>query len=226
MSIEGTYVLLKTLTLLMVPSVLDVGDRTDAPDHPRRGYRAAQRSGRTSVWPLVTVSRLVPSLFISFIKPAVDEADSPRTATMAATPIAMPRADRPARSLRVRMPTARQAGHVAQAQVRGYGWRTGYSCRRPWRPEEAAGGGPSETTKPSSNRTTRFSARRHPHVVGDDGDGGALGVELGEQVEHRGPRGRVQVASGLVSQHDGRAADDGPGNGHALALATRELGGE
>ena len=37
--------------------------------------------------------------------------------------------------------------------------------------------------------------------------------------------GLVEVAGGLVGQHDGRAAHQGPGDGHPLALAARELGG-
>ena len=56
------------------------------------------------VCPLVTVSRLVPSLAISPSSPAWEEAARPRTATIAAMPIAMPSADRAARSLRVRSP--------------------------------------------------------------------------------------------------------------------------
>ena len=105
MSIEGTYVLLKTLTLFMVPSHWTSVTGPMRPIIPGAAM-GSSAVWPSSVWPLVTVSRLVPSLFISFIKPAVDEDDRPRTATMAATPIAMPRADRPARSLRVRMPTA------------------------------------------------------------------------------------------------------------------------
>src|SRR3984885_5296257 len=57
------------------------------------------------LWPLLTVSRLVPSWLISLSRPAWDEADSPSTATMAATPIAIPRADSPARNFWVRSPT-------------------------------------------------------------------------------------------------------------------------
>ena len=145
---------LKTLTLLMVPS------HWTSVTGPMRPIIPGAATGSSavwpsSVWPLVTVNRLVPSLFILFIKPAVDEDDSPRTATMAATPIAMPRADRPARSLRVRMPTAdRRAMSCRRRCVAKVA--KGYSCPPPWRPEEAAGGGPSETTKPSSNRTTRL----------------------------------------------------------------------
>ena len=56
------------------------------------------------VCPLVTVSRLVPSAWISASSAAEEEAARPRTATIAATPIAMPSADSPARSLRVRSP--------------------------------------------------------------------------------------------------------------------------
>src|SRR5258707_1852106 len=69
--------------------------------------------------PLATVSRLVPSLLISASSPADDDADRPSTATMAATPIAIPSADSPARSLRVRRPTparrARSAGRSPPA---------------------------------------------------------------------------------------------------------------
>src|SRR5215467_15410110 len=57
-----------------------------------------------SFWPLLTVSRLVPSWLISFNRPASEEAESPSTATIAATPIAMPSADSPARRRRVRRP--------------------------------------------------------------------------------------------------------------------------
>ena len=56
------------------------------------------------VCPLVTVSRLVPSRAISASSAAWAEAARPSTATIAATPIAMPSADSPARSLRVRSP--------------------------------------------------------------------------------------------------------------------------
>ncbi len=54
--------------------------------------------------PLVTVSRLVPSAAISAFSPAAEEDDRPSTATMAATPMVMPSAERAARSLRVRTP--------------------------------------------------------------------------------------------------------------------------
>ena len=58
-----------------------------------------------TLWPLLTVSRLVPSWLISASRPAWEDADRPSTATIAATPIAIPRADSAARSFRVRSPT-------------------------------------------------------------------------------------------------------------------------
>ncbi len=56
--------------------------------------------------PFCAVSRLVPRAEISASSPAWEEDDNPSTATIAATPIAMPSADSDARSLRVRRPTA------------------------------------------------------------------------------------------------------------------------
>jgi hypothetical protein len=53
---------------------------------------------------LVTVSRLVPRALSSLSNPDWEDDDSPSTATMAATPMAMPRADSPARSFLVRNP--------------------------------------------------------------------------------------------------------------------------
>src|SRR5262249_35559536 len=50
-------------------------------------------------------SVLAPSWLISAISPACEEADSPRTPTIAAVPIAIPSADSAARSGRERSPT-------------------------------------------------------------------------------------------------------------------------
>src|SRR5262245_53130964 len=64
--------------------------------------------------PGATVSRFVPRRSISASKPACDDDDRPSTATIAATPIAMPSDDSAARRRRVRRPTlatrARSAG--------------------------------------------------------------------------------------------------------------------
>ena len=81
------------------------------------------------VWPFSTTSRLVPSEEISFKSPAEAEEESPRTATMAATPMAMPSADSPARSLRVRNPTVERRPRSEGSQLvdgeglgGGHGW--------------------------------------------------------------------------------------------------------
>ena len=75
-----------------------------------RAIIAGATSGSSAVlpaklWPLVTVRRFVPSLSISSSSPAWLEEDRPSTATIAATPIAIPNADRAARIRRVRSPT-------------------------------------------------------------------------------------------------------------------------
>src|SRR6202453_3648489 len=57
------------------------------------------------LWPLVTIRRFVPSRSISSSRPACEEEDRPSTATIAATPIAIPNAESPARIRRVRNPT-------------------------------------------------------------------------------------------------------------------------
>jgi hypothetical protein len=53
-------------------------------------------------------------------------------------------------------------------------------------------------------------------VVGDDGDGAALPVELAEQFEDRFAGGGVEVAGGFVGEEDGRVVDQRAGDGGAL----------
>ena len=99
----------------------------------------------------MTVSRLVPSRLISFSSPAWEDEDNPSTATMAATPMAMPSADSPARSRRVRNPTlARRAGRGGAA-----GGRSGRRRSRPGSPRWREAGGVSATMRPSSISTRR-----------------------------------------------------------------------
>ena len=77
---------------------------------PIRAIIPGAASGNSAGWPnrlcpFVTVSRFVPSLSISASSPAWEDEDSPSTATIAATPMAMPSADSAARTRRVRSPT-------------------------------------------------------------------------------------------------------------------------
>jgi hypothetical protein len=102
---EGISGLRKAFTLFTVPvscTWMTPGNRAIIPG-AATGNSAVPP---VMVWPFCTVSRLVPSLAISASNPAWEEADRPSTAVIAATPIAMPSADKPARSLRVRSPTA------------------------------------------------------------------------------------------------------------------------
>ncbi len=59
--------------------------------------------------------------------------------------------------------------------------------------------------------------------VGDHHDGGALVVQLGEQVHHLLAVLGVEVASGLVGEDELGVGDHGAGDGHALLLSAREL---
>ena len=81
-----------------------------------------------SVCPFVTVRRFVPSLSISESRPACEEADKPSTATIAATPIAIPSAESAARTRRVRNPTL---AIRARSDRRSRGDSTGTSVIEP-----------------------------------------------------------------------------------------------
>src|SRR3954469_2763320 len=62
-------------------------------------------------------------------------------------------------------------------------------------------------------------------LVGDQDHGVARPVELVEELHDLLGSGRVEVAGGLVGEQDGRLVDQGAGDGHALALAARQLVG-
>ena len=59
--------------------------------------------------------------------------------------------------------------------------------------------------------------------MGDHHDGGALLVQLGEQVHHLLAILGVEVAGGLVGEDELGVGDYGAGDGHALLLSAREL---
>jgi hypothetical protein len=63
-------------------------------------------------------------------------------------------------------------------------------------------------------------------VVGDEDEGGAFdAVEFEQKLENVSAVGGVEVAGGLVGEHDGRVQDEGAGEGDALLLAAGELDG-
>ena len=62
--------------------------------------------------------------------------------------------------------------------------------------------------------------------MGDEDEGGAFdAVEVEEEFEDVRAVGGVEVAGGLVGEDDGRAEDEGAGEGDALLLAAGELDG-
>ena len=193
------------------------------------------------VCPLVTVSRLVPRRAISASSAAWEEAARPRTATIAATPIAMPSADSPARSLRVRSPmlarAARSPGRSrAAAGVAGRGDvvvmtvlpARARSGRPPPRRRRPRGRGRDGTGVGDDVPVEHLDAPPRPGgdrvVVGDDDDRRPLLVEFFQQGQDRGAGGRVQVPGRLVGQQHRRAAGDRPGDRDPLPLAPRQLG--
>ncbi len=62
--------------------------------------------------------------------------------------------------------------------------------------------------------------------VGHHDDGGALVVQLAEQLHHLAAVLRVEVAGGLVGKDELGTGDDGTGDGDALLLTAGELAGE
>src|SRR5579871_3903799 len=162
--------------------------------------------------PLVTVSRLVPSLSISASSPACDDADSPSTATIAATPMAMPSADNAARNRRVRTPTlatrATSAGRsragastastsVVTDALRAAGDMTKGNMTAAvirWRGlRRRIGHNP-----PVADVDAPGKVAGHVTVVGDHHDRGAPGVELFEHGHDGRARTGVEVARRLV----------------------------
>ena len=121
----------------------------------------------------------------------------PSTATIEATPIAIPSADSAARARRVRRPSA---------PVRSTSAAVMRAPAPPSRDLHAAG--------------ERVGDRM---VVRDRHDRRARRVQLLQQREDVRAGAGVQVAGGLVGEQDRRAADQRPGDRHALALAAREL---
>ena len=64
-------------------------------------------------------------------------------------------------------------------------------------------------------------------AVGDEEEGGLVAVaEVAHELEDGLAGGGVEVAGGFVGEEDGRAVDEGAGDGDTLLLAAAELAGE
>ena len=180
------------------------------------------------LWPFCTVSRLVPSAAISAFSPAERDADKPEHGHDRRHP------DRDAQR--------RQRGpQLAGAQAdRGQPGQVGRPAAGP-APGRAGHGPRSRKPMARSPATVAFRG------VGDDLPSSistwrcirsatcwlwvtttmvvAGLVELAEQVQDRRAGGLVQVAGGLVGQHDRGLPGDRPGDRHPLPLPAGQLGG-
>ena len=168
----------------------------------------------------------VPSRSISASSPACEEDDKPRTATIAAVPIAIPSADSAARSGRARSPTlvTRSASfrrkRPASALMTSVPRRRDVQGRRRGATIVAGVGDHLAVQHPDLARQLIGEAR----VVGDHDDRGAGGVELADELHDRCAGGAVEVPGRLVGEHDRRTPDEGPGDRNPLPLPSRELG--
>ena len=167
--------------------------------------------------PGVTVSRSVPSASSAASSSRPPDADTPTTATMAATPIATPPAVSALRNRRLRtLPTATATASHARSRLRG-----GEAASRrhePWTTGRGVVGDAAVAERDGAGQ-----GAGELRVVGDDGDRRAVAVQVTQQVDDRGSRGGVEVAGGLVGQQEGRGTDDRAGDGDALLLAAGEL---
>ncbi len=163
--------------------------------------------------------------------------ERPSTATIAATPIAIPSADSAARTLRVRRPTAREPREVSGAQLvhrqggRGHGRPHAVLTNGVW--VGTAGGARlsgcrryasvarvlSATMRPSSISICRGTcARRSSRSWVITMIVAPSSLQLLRAGRARLAGGTVEVAGRLVGEHDRRLADQRAGDRDALAL--------
>src|SRR5215470_8705472 len=163
---------------------------------------------------------------------ACEDAETPSTETIAPMPMAMPSADSAARSFLARSPElpirSTSEGRSCLIFVRG-----GIRAIGVWGVPRGYGAPPGRHSSPMAvshhaaveQHDLPVQADRDPLVVGDDHDRGPVGVQLGEQLEDARAGAAVEVPGRLVGEHDGRPADDGPGDRDPLPLAAGQLRG-
>ena len=82
------------------------------------------------------------------------------------------------------------------------------------------------TTRPSRSSTWRSAKRGDVRVVGHENDAVALAVQLLEEGQDLLARARVESPGGLVGEEERGTVGQGARDGHPLALAAGELGGQ
>src|SRR5580658_3538955 len=158
--------------------------------------------GSSAGWPrpgfwACTLIRL-PSWPSSFSRPVLDDWEMPSTPTMAAMPMLMPSADNIARTRRLRSPRAPTRSRSRPDS------REPPAAGRAGRGRALSRAGRRITDDPPvSDFDAPLHGRGHVVIVGDDHDGGAVGVQLAEQPQDGRAGGGVQVAGGLVGHDQG-----------------------
>src|SRR5579859_5162101 len=191
---------------------------------PMREIMPSAVTGSSAGWPrpvfwTCTLIRL-PSWPSSFSRPVLDDWEMPSTPTMAAMPMLMPSADSAARTRRLRsprLPTRSRSRRDSREPPAPAAGRAGRG-----RPLSRAGRCITDDP-PVSDLDMPLHGRGHVVVVRDDHDGGAVAVQLAEQLQDGRAGGGVQVAGRLVGHDQGGPPGQGPRDGGALLLAAREL---
>ena len=149
--------------------------------------------------------------------------DSPSVATSAPTPITVPSTVSATRAGRASRPASASVA-MSWAHMRG---RPAAEPRRRGRGSERRGRFTlnSSVSRPSTIRTRRSACCGDVLLVRDHDERQAVRAELVEQREHRVGVGRVEVAGRLVAQQQAVVGHQRAGDGHALLLATGQLGG-
>src|SRR6516164_2979551 len=171
---------------------------------------AGARRGR-SFWlvlanavPGWTVSRSVPRRSSWATRLALDDSETPMTATSAAIPTAIPRTASAARRRPVRSP-------VRPILAASAGFR-----------RELDGGLSCMVSSGDDGGQLRLVGDHGP-VADLDRARDAVGAQLHEELEDRVAGVGVEVSGRLVGEHEGRVADERAGDRDALALPARQL---
>src|ERR1039458_5256632 len=179
---------------------------------PMRDTMPSEVVGSSVAWPNAvlpawTVMRL-PSWPSSFKRPDLEDWEMPSTPTMAAMPMLMPRADRVARTLRLRSPRL-----PTRSRSRRDSLEAPLSASRRRIMDDPS----------VSGLDAPVHGGGHVVVVGDDQDGRALLVEFSQQFQDGRPGGAVEVAGGLVGHDQGGPTGQRPCDRTALLLAAGKL---
>ena len=173
----------------------------------------------------MTVSRFVPRALISASSPDSEDAESPSTATIAATPIAMPSADREARNeLAGAQADRRDSPQVRRSEPDAI--EAGRHRHGPRPSVHRLRQDPaklSATICPSSISIWRGRRSAIPRSWVMTQDGRSLIVKRLEELEDGLAGGAVEVSGRLVGKQNRRVSNEGSGDRDALAFSSGKL---